>query len=141
MKGTVAPLSSRSMAAWTCHSCPFNSPAICCEIDAIAGPRWGGVSSQRPSPGQTHEGRLGPLGCCCDVQASVTALVVSIPREPILPPGSCFCPQSARPHHLQALAHDAGSALERGFENLQASEYLPWVTDGVHRRSLKHTVL
>src|SRR4051795_996168 len=66
MKGTVAPLSSRSMAAWTCHSCAFNSPAICCEIDAIACPRWGGVSSQRPSPGQTHEGRLGPLSCCCD---------------------------------------------------------------------------
>src|SRR5215203_5631112 len=68
MKGTVAPLSSRSMAAWTCHSCAFSSPAIRCEIDAIARPRWGGVSNQRPSPGQTHEGRLGALGCCCDMQ-------------------------------------------------------------------------
>jgi len=31
-----------------------------------------------------------------DMRASVTGLVVSIPREPIQPPGSCFCPQSAR---------------------------------------------
>src|SRR4051794_29366067 len=67
MKGTVAPLSSRSMAAWTCHSCAFSSPAICCEIDAIACPRWGGVSSQHPSAGQTHEGRLGAFGRCCEM--------------------------------------------------------------------------
>jgi hypothetical protein len=46
-----------------------------------------------------------------------------------------------RPHHLQPLAQYAGSALERGFENLAASEHLPLVTDGVHRRSPKHTVV
>src|SRR3954447_4302691 len=53
MKGTVAPPSSRSTAAWTCHSFAFSSPAICREIDAMTCPRWGGVSSQRPSQGQT----------------------------------------------------------------------------------------
>src|SRR5215210_7090180 len=88
MKGTVAPPSSRSMAAWTCHSCAFSSPAICFEIDAIACPWWGGVSSQRPSPGQTHEGRLGALGCCCDMQVQHACEPGAAPAQ-----AGCFNPR------------------------------------------------
>ena len=38
-------------------------------------------------------------------------LVVSIPHEPILPPGSCFCPQSARGRCLIASDEDRSANL------------------------------
>ena len=46
-----------------------------------------------------------------DMRASVTGLVVSIPREPILPLGSCFCPQSARGRCLIGSDEDQSANL------------------------------
>src|SRR4051812_6265980 len=48
------------MAAWTCHSFAFSSPAIRYDIDAMTCPRWGGVASQRRPPGQARSERPRP---------------------------------------------------------------------------------
>src|SRR3954468_17326827 len=45
------------------------------------------------------------------MRASVTGPLLSIPREPLLPPGSCFCPQSARGRCLMGSDEDRSANL------------------------------
>jgi hypothetical protein len=43
--------------------------------------------------------------------SSVTGFVLSIPHQPIQPPGSCFCPQSARGRCLMGSDEDRSANL------------------------------
>src|SRR5215213_2370213 len=43
--------------------------------------------------------------------SSVTGPLLQIPREPLLPPGSCFCPQSARGRCLMGSDEDRSTNL------------------------------
>ena len=58
-----------------------------------------------------------------DMRASVTGLVVSIPREPLLPPGSCFCPQSARSRCLIGSDEDQSANLRTRSRRTAAPAY------------------
>ena len=58
-----------------------------------------------------------------DMRASVTGLVVSIPREPIQPPGSCFCPQSARGRCLIGSDKDRSANLRARSRRTAAPAY------------------
>src|SRR3954463_7976806 len=60
-----------------------------------------------------------------DMRASVTGLEGSIPREPILPPGSCFCPQSARGRCLIGSDEDRSANLRRRSRRTAAPAYAP----------------